>query len=82
MSSSSAWPSSDSAKAMKRLPASGDFDPATSAMLAGTIAVCFGHAYLGARIGGQRANRIAVFFLLGCLVALILWMKHAIDAGR
>ena len=37
---------------------------------AGAVAVCFGHAYLGSRIGGRRANSVAVFVLLGALVAL------------
>lgn len=30
------------------------------AVAAGAAAVCFGHAYLGARIGGRRANSVAV----------------------
>lgn len=55
---------------------------AWGAIAAGAVALCFGHAYLGARIGGRRANSIAVFFLLGCLVILILWLQHAIDGGR
>src|SRR5688500_7272838 len=46
---------------------------AWGAVAAGAVAVCFGHAYLGSRIGGRRANSVAVLFLFGCLVALILW---------
>lgn len=48
----------------------------------GALAVCMGHAYLGARIGGRRANGIAVIVLFGGLVGLILWLKQAIDKGR
>jgi hypothetical protein len=55
---------------------------AWGAVAAGAVIVCFGHAYLGSRIGGRRANSIAVLVLFGGLVALIRWMKHAIDAGR
>ena len=55
---------------------------AWGAVAAGAVMVCFGDAYLGSRIGGRRANGIAVLVLFGCLVALILWMRHAIDAGR
>jgi hypothetical protein len=55
---------------------------AWAAVAAGVAVTCFGHAYLGARIGGRRANNIAVLVLVGCLFALVLWMQHANDAGR
>lgn len=50
-----------------------------AAVAAVAVAACFAHAYLGARIGGRRANTIVGFILLGCLVVLVLWMRHAID---
>ena len=47
------------------------------AVVAGAVAVCFGHAYLGSRVGGRRANGIAVFVLVGVLFALVLWIVRA-----
>ena len=52
------------------------------AVAAGAVAVCFGHAYLGARIGGRRANSVAVVILFAALVALILWMEYEADSAR
>lgn len=40
---------------------------AWSAVAAGAVIMCFGHAYLGSRIGGRRANGIAVLVLFGFL---------------
>jgi hypothetical protein len=46
------------------------------------LAVCFGHAYLGSRIGGRRANNVALVVLFGVLVALVLWVVRAADGRR
>jgi hypothetical protein len=46
----------------------------------GVIVVCFAHAYLGALIGGRRANDVALIVLFLVLTGIIIWFEH-VDKG-
>jgi uncharacterized membrane protein len=45
----------------------------------GLIVVCFAHAYLGALIGGRRANNVALVLLLAVLLGMIIWVTRVAD---
>jgi hypothetical protein len=47
--------------------------------IAGLVFVCFAHAYLGALVGGRRANNVALVLLLAALFAMIIWVTRVAD---
>ena len=46
------------------------------------VAKCFAHAFLGTLVGGRRANNIFMVLLLGCLAALLIWLRNAAEGRR